>query len=145
MKATSWLTLLSDVSCYTASRHLAKVALYAVLKIGPGKDSLTELEAYIAHTAPEDRDPNVAAFWSDMTGNPPDSINAVASSSKHKIEDLYPYRPDEAIARQSRTPEATLAEGQAVFWKYSADIFLALGNFSLTVGTFSFVCSCFVF
>lgn len=44
------------------------------------------------------------------------------------------FTPTEAIQSRNRRPPPTLSEGQAVFWRYSADMFDALGHFSLAGG-----------
>ena len=49
-------------------------------------------------------------------------------------EEIMEFTCDAAILRRDRRPRAVLSEGQAVFWRYSTDMFDALGHFSLAGG-----------
>lgn len=98
--------------------------------LGPGKDGLQILLDYIE--ARPDRttwDASIATFWDEMARAPPEGLAAQHSDGGKEI-----YTPEAAMDRGSTRPAPTLAEGQAVFWRYSVEITSALMHFSLAAG-----------
>ena len=57
---------------------------------------------------------------------------APTACSQNKGEKVY--SPDKAMSERNRRPLPVLSEGQAVFWRYSGDMFHALLHFSLAGG-----------
>lgn len=106
-------------------------AVVRCLRIGPGKDGLQVLLDYLAATPSDRRDPAIAEFWAQVSGLPPDDISAAAFGSDGKPE-LTPRR---ALGRMTRSPDRTVAGGQAVFWRYAGEIFTTLMHYSLAGGT----------
>jgi hypothetical protein len=81
------------------------------LDLNPGKDALQELEAHLHLPT---RHPSVERFWQDMHREPPEGINAAVDGV---------FTP--AVKANRRRPSPSLAEGQAVFARYSYQIFMA--------------------
>lgn len=97
-------------------------------QLGPGKDGLQALLDYIdMHPDRTTWDPAVDAFWEEMARSPPEGVDA--TDPKHPI-----WSPEAAMSRGRWHPDPTLAEGQAVFWRYSVEITTALMHFSLAAG-----------
>jgi hypothetical protein len=80
--------------------------------------------------------PSVLAFWSDVNREPPEGVTAFTQplSADKKIRPLEECTPIAAIRECDRFAEPSLAQGQAVFWRYSAQVFTALLHFSLAGG-----------
>lgn len=62
---------------------------------------------------------------------PPPGVSAVPLSEKASPSCMTPHA---ALARPDFAPPPTLSQGQAVFWRYAAQIFGALLHFSLAGG-----------
>lgn len=106
------------------------------LQLKFGQDAYTTLLDQLALPVVE---PCIQAFWDDVNREPPVGVTAFPvrnedsdSKGARGVED---GRPDEAMRNNNRYPEPTLAEGQAVFWRYSGQIFTSLLHFSLA-GTY---------
>ncbi|GAA5906699.1 hypothetical protein JCM8208_006358 [Rhodotorula glutinis] len=126
-------------------RRLGDPAADAVVDIlgladvkGRGKDALTAIEEYLSHKEQElgsrwkdERgDDAVWRLWDEMTSEPPEGVHGYAAGVDGKEDRrATPLAPFEVIQGPP-----TFAEGQAVFWKYSAQIYSALGHFSLAGG-----------
>ncbi|GAA6002425.1 uncharacterized protein JCM10292_006651 [Rhodotorula paludigena] len=106
---------------------------------GRGKDALKAIEEYLEE---KDRDLGaerweavrkedvVARLWDEMRNEPPEGVRGYAADAGGK-EDRR-ATPYDAFEPTVGAP--SLAEGQAVFWRYSAQIYSALGHFSLAGG-----------
>ncbi|GAA5882082.1 hypothetical protein JCM1840_007546 [Sporobolomyces johnsonii] len=64
-------------------------------------------------------------FWDEMGREPPEGVSGLRGNDKRAM-------PLRAFGKEGAEPD--LAEGQRVFWKYSAQIFAALMHFSLAGG-----------
>lgn len=86
-------------------------------------------------------------FWNSVACEPPAGITArdaesdSANASDTKSvggQDISPrgleYTCEAAMLRRDRHPPPILSEGQAVFWRYSVDMFTSLLHFSLAGG-----------
>lgn len=114
------------------------------LGIGPGHDGLQMLLDYLDRTPEQARDPRVTAFWDEVSRPPPPAISGFASVSGEKGEvPLAEATPVTSLNRLTRYPPRTVAGGQAVFWRYSPEIFTALMHFSLAGGTLFLTLSAF--
>lgn len=99
------------------------------LQLTFGQDAYTAILDQLALPVVE---PCIQAFWDDVNREPPAGVTAYPErNGDDKARKEEDSRPDEAMRRNSRRPAPTLAEGQAVFWRYSGQIFTALLHFSL--------------
>ena len=90
------------------------------LDLKPGCDGLARIREHIDSLEPDQRDRRVVDFWTAVSSLPPDGVTALSAGRKPEPAD---FCPDAAIQRATRQPEPTLQEGQAVFTRYSAQIF----------------------
>ncbi|BGP23550.1 transmembrane protein [Rhodotorula toruloides] len=105
---------------------------------GMGRDALVAIEEYLREKErrgeswkKECEDDPVWRLWEEMAREPPEGVHGYRSSSDGKQDRrTTPLDPFE----QRRGSAPTLAEGQAVFWKYSAQIYSSLAHFSLAGG-----------
>lgn len=132
-------------------RHLADPladALVAHLDLKPGQDAYTAVQQQLAlDEVPEP----VQAFWDDVYRYPPEGIDGrvevekpdgtMSDDATALEEALSRNERDGVDEKTGRKREPSLAEGQAVFWRYSGGIFTALMHFSLAgeLGRPSFV------
>lgn len=115
-------------------RHLGDPladALVEYLNLRPGQDAYVALQDALSH---DQIDPRVIEFWDAVNCEPPDGITALPpleqdGGKRVGLEDFSPSYVLADAARSSGAP--TLAEGQAVFFRYSAQIFNGLMYFSL--------------
>lgn len=102
------------------------------LNLKPGQDGLQRL---IDGLQDPNADPCLGRFWKEVScsvrssslqiaGAPPEGVSA--------FDNLYAATP--AIYTPNRRPAASVSEGQAVFWRYSSQIFSALLHYSLAGG-----------
>jgi len=124
------------------------------LNIRPGQDGLQVVLDHLELPI-SDQHPCVQRFWDhvslsefaihdlahtgpQISALPPDTISAIPPYSfSSKPDSSYigaQCRPDKTLLRMNRHPVPTLSEGQAVFWRYSTQIFSALMHFSLASG-----------
>ncbi|BGP38756.1 hypothetical protein JCM10450v2_002710 [Rhodotorula kratochvilovae] len=105
---------------------------------GRGKDALKAVEEYLARKEQElgarwedERTEDVVwRLWEEMTSEAPGGLAGYGVGADGKEDKrATPLAP---FTEVQGSP--TLAEGQAVFWKYSAQIYSALGHFSLAGG-----------
>ncbi|KAJ3005313.1 hypothetical protein HKX48_000758, partial [Thoreauomyces humboldtii] len=103
------------------------------LNLRPGQDSLAAILAALADRDATGAgvDPRVLAFWTAVNREPPQGVTALVGGEEGNRV---------AKPTMGKTPAAveglppSLQEGQAVFWRYSAQIFAALMHFSLAGG-----------
>ncbi|GJN87541.1 hypothetical protein Rhopal_000495-T1 [Rhodotorula paludigena] len=106
---------------------------------GRGKDALKAIEEYLEEKERDlgaerweevRKEDAVARLWDEMRNEPPEGVRGYAADAAGKEDRrATPYEPFEAT-----DGAPSLAEGQAVFWRYSAQIYSALGHFSLAGG-----------
>lgn len=101
------------------------------LQLKPGVDALQAIENHLAST--ETKSQAVVDFWAAVNMEPPQEVSAFSTllGEDRKERGTEECTPGEAMERNERRPAPTLAEGQAVFWRYSSSIFGALLHFSL--------------
>lgn len=105
---------------------------------GKGKDALVAIEEYLREKerqadgwAEGREDDPVWRLWEEMSRDPPPGVHGYGVSSDGKQDKhATPLEPYE----ERRDVAPTLAEGQAVFWQYSAQIYSSLAHFSLAGG-----------
>ncbi|ORY26804.1 hypothetical protein BCR39DRAFT_560389 [Naematelia encephala] len=112
-----------------------------ILKLRPGQDGL---EALLAHLdlPIEEQATCVREFWQLISAPPPYPISAFSSalpspspsSSPSSSSNTNTFTPRSTISSPNYNPPATISQGQAVFWRYSSQIFSALLHFSLAGG-----------
>ncbi|TNY24506.1 hypothetical protein DMC30DRAFT_371020 [Rhodotorula diobovata] len=106
---------------------------------GRGKDALKAIEEYLSGKErqlgsqrwKQERGEDVVwRLWDEMASEAPEGLRGYAVDAAGKEDRrATPFEPFEDVQGPP-----TLAEGQAVFWKYSALIYSALGHFSLAGG-----------
>ena len=109
------------------------------LNLKPGVDSLRAIEEHLASTT-EPKSRAVVDFWAAVNMEPPREVSAfstVLGDGDKKERAIEECTPGEAMEKNDGKAAATLANGQAVFWRYSSSIFGALLHFSLA-GTSTF-------
>ena len=101
------------------------------LDLKTGVDALQAIENHLASDG--NKSPAVVDFWAAVNMEPPKDVSAFSTTlgEDRKARGREECTPGEAMDRNDRRPAATLAEGQAVFWRYSSSIFGALLHFSL--------------
>jgi len=99
------------------------------LKLKRGQDALLAIEKYMTSTAETDRDSSVVQFYNEMNSLPP--FFALPDRDKPIPSD---FKPDEEMHSRQHDHIPTISQGQAVYWRYSAEIAASLLHFSLTVG-----------
>ncbi|GAA5949922.1 hypothetical protein JCM21900_005524 [Sporobolomyces salmonicolor] len=101
---------------------------------GAGKDAYEAVRDYLQGREKElgrerwenEREGDVVwRFWEEMGKEPPEEVSGLRGKDRRAT-------PLRAFEQESAEPN--LAEGQRVFWKYSAQIFMALMHFSLAGG-----------
>jgi hypothetical protein len=107
------------------------------LDIRYGQDSLDVLQNYV-NTRPRSEWAHcLLEFWDSITAPPPAGVEAFKGSESPHEKKLgeTDATPDEAILLQERRPGvSSVRNGQAVFWRYSGEIFSALLHYSLAGG-----------
>ncbi|KAJ8296096.1 hypothetical protein OF846_001412 [Rhodotorula toruloides] len=105
---------------------------------GKGRDALVAIEEYLREKeqgadswTKEREDDPVWRLWEEMARDPPEGVHGYGSISDGKHDKRS--TPLEPFGARGDSPP-TLAEGQAVFWKYSAQIYSSLAHFSLAGG-----------
>lgn len=102
------------------------------LQLKPGQDGLAAIQDHLATVS----EPNasVVAFWAAVNTEPPVGVTAfVGPVDKGQVRCKEECTPMQAMRVNNRVAAPSLSEGQAVFWRYSAQIFTALMHFSLAV------------
>ncbi|GAA6050903.1 hypothetical protein JCM3770_002523 [Rhodotorula araucariae] len=113
---------------------------------GRGKDAFKAVEEYLAckehelgpRWADERTTDAVWRLWDEMTREAPSGLAGYGIGADGKEDrratPLAPFQEVQVAHPARKQDPPTLAEGQAVFWKYSAQIYSALGHFSLAGG-----------
>ncbi|KAK8858904.1 hypothetical protein IAR55_003135 [Kwoniella newhampshirensis] len=96
------------------------------INLRPGQDGLQVLLDHLELPKAEQAE-CVKTFWDQISQPPPASLSAYPDDSNEAT-------PIEAIRSCSRRLPPSVAAGQAVFWRYSAQILSALMHFSLAAG-----------
>ncbi|CAD6586807.1 MAG: hypothetical protein TREMPRED_004561 [Tremellales sp. Tagirdzhanova-0007] len=104
-------------------------AVVRELQLRPGQDGLEVLLTYLERPL-TDQAECVRSFWQEISHSPPEPISAFPTQSTN-IEEATPRA---SLQSPTYHPAPTVAQGQAVFWRYSAQIFSALLHFSLAGG-----------
>jgi hypothetical protein len=100
-----------------------------------GQDIFGKLIAYVDSTPKEEWDENVKTFWDHIAREPPEGISAFPPAIAEVKGNAKAGDIQDVLTSCDRRPKPTVAEGQAVFWRYSAQLFSALFHFSLAGGT----------
>ncbi|SCZ93663.1 BZ3500_MvSof-1268-A1-R1_Chr6-3g08804 [Microbotryum saponariae] len=110
-----------------------------LLDLKPGQDGLKAVEEYFqregkAVSAEDEKIPEpIRKFWQEVHRRPPNSISGfVEGETEDNPRQLVEAMKNHDRIGKGRIP--SLAEGQAVFWRYSAPIFVALMHFTLAGG-----------
>lgn len=106
------------------------------LHLGPGQDGLQAILEHLKRPL-EQQAQCVQKLWAQVSLLRP-AWQAHEQISREPPEGITALDQDKtaipAIASCNRRPAPTVAEGQAVFWRYSSQIFSALLHFSLAGG-----------
>nr|XP_031858553.1 uncharacterized protein CI109_006076 [Kwoniella shandongensis]KAA5525625.1 hypothetical protein CI109_006076 [Kwoniella shandongensis] len=96
------------------------------LNLRPGQDGLQILLDHLV--LPKEKQAEcVITFWNQISKSPPEPLSAFLESDDDAT-------PSDAIRSCNRHLPPSVAAGQAVFWRYSAQILSALMHFSLAAG-----------
>ncbi len=120
-------------------------AVVRALDLRPGQDGLQALLLYLEQRPVEDQAECIRSFWQEvryvnLDRSIPDDESQISKPPPPPISAFPPHstRPEAApqpsLSSPNYHPPPTVSQGQAVFWRYSIQIFSALLHFSLAGG-----------